>query len=126
MSSAPLARERGAELLHVLFLELAVEPDVSSTRMFNRADRRPAEQILGFVDHLGGLIVKVPSEEVGRTIAAGEGEHVTMATRTMKEWVRLPYPEGGDPRQWRDCLLAARTFVSGDAAKNNVSVSHYD
>lgn len=105
------ARESGNDLLHALAATFPSDLGVKPGRMFNGQGLRVDGLFFAFVSSTGRLVVKLSEASVGRLVAEGEAEPVTMGTRTMREWASLPQPQDGDLDRWRGALHDARAFV---------------
>ena len=57
----------------------------------------------------GGLLVKLPADQVAKLIAAGRGEPFKPARHVFKEWLAVPTYER---RRWARLLDEARDFVA--------------
>jgi len=86
-------------------------PPVTRKRALGGQGHAVGDRLFAFVGSAGRLIAKVPAGTVADLIAAGEGEPVTMGTRTMREWVGIPAdrPDG----VWQDVVVEAHRFVAG-------------
>jgi len=85
-------------------------PPVTRKRALGGQGHAVGDRLFAFVGSAGRLIAKVPAGTVADLIAAGEGEPVTMGSRTMREWVGIPADR---PQVWQDVVAAAHRFVAG-------------
>lgn len=105
-------------LLDELAAEFLRAPDVEVGTMFRSPGLRVAGKIFAFLGHDDRLIVKLPRARARGVVAAGTAHEVTMGSRTMKEWVSLPFDDDdldGTLARWRDAAHEAHDFVSGAA-----------
>ena len=93
----------GVEALRTLVADLPV----TTGRMFNGEGVKVHDRFFAFVGRDGELIAKLPEARVRELVANGEGAHVTMGRRTMREWVRVP---AGAP--WDAVVREAYEFVA--------------
>ena len=102
------------ERAHAIFDPIAEEhlglPGIDIGPMFGTEGLRVRGKVYGFVEHEGGLIVKVSSDRADELVARGEAARMVMRGREMREWVTVR-PDAGAER-WRALLSDARAFVS--------------
>lgn len=106
------ARDDGTEVVRRLAADLPPEAGVTEGRMFNGVGFQTGGKLFAFVNHTGGLMIKLPHQEARRLVEDGTAEAVTMGTRTMREWVTIEAPDDGDTTRWRSLLAAAHDFVA--------------
>jgi hypothetical protein len=98
---------------HMIFDPIAqdhlLSPGIDMGRMFSTEGLRVRGKVYAFVEHEGGLIVKVSSDRADALAAAGDAERMRMRGREMREWVTVR-PEAGAER-WRSLMDEARAFV---------------
>jgi hypothetical protein len=87
---------------------LALE-GVDMGRMFSTEGLRIRGKVYAFLDHEGGLIVKVPKARADDLVADGAVERMRMRGHEMREWVTVPPMAGAD--RWRSLIDEARVFV---------------
>lgn len=78
------------ELLHAVAERLAAEGPVEIGTMFRSPGLRTGTKIFAFLGAGDYLIVKLPRNRANALIAEDRAGHVTMGTRTMREWVEIP------------------------------------
>jgi TfoX/Sxy family transcriptional regulator of competence genes len=108
-------RRRGEELLHVLAARFPVDAAVTEDRMFNGQGLKLGTKFFAFVSHTGELVIKVSQAEASRLVDDRVAEPMIMRNRTMREWVRIPYPVDGDQGQWQQMLRLAWRYAAGSA-----------
>ena len=86
-------------------------PPVTRKRALVGQGHAVGDRLFAFIGTAGRLIAKVPAGTVADLIAAGEGEPVTMGSRTMREWVGIPADRPDEV--WQDVVAAAHRFVAG-------------
>ncbi|MFC6879446.1 MULTISPECIES: MmcQ/YjbR family DNA-binding protein [Actinomadura] len=89
------------------------EPDVAMGTMFRSPGLRVGGKVFAFLGHDGELIVKLPQDRARRLVDAGTAEHVTMGTRTMREWIAFPAQENDTATLalWRNIAHDAHQYV---------------
>jgi hypothetical protein len=100
----------GEELFWQLAEPLLTEPEVTSSTMMGLPCLRLSGRFFASLDRrTQALLVKLPADQVGELIAAGEGEPFAPAGRVFRQWVALPRP---DRDRWRALLAEARHFAT--------------
>jgi TfoX/Sxy family transcriptional regulator of competence genes len=101
------------DLLEEIAEGFSNEPDVTMGTMFRSPGLRAGGKIFAFLGHDGELIVKLPQDRTRQLVDAGTAEHVTMGTRTMREWVALPAQESDTATLtlWRNVAHDAHQYV---------------
>jgi len=61
-----------------------------------------------------GLVLKLPSDAITKTLATREAQALVMGKRTMREWVHLHLPTVNAYRDELPLLRAAMKFVQPD------------
>ena len=93
--------------------EFLAEPDVEESTMFGFACIRAGGEFVAMPGKsFGGMVVKLPEDQVDALIDSGAGRSVAPAGRTFREWVGVD-----DASLWRDLIEQsigfARTQASG-------------
>ncbi|MCA2187199.1 hypothetical protein [Nonomuraea cavernae] len=101
------------DLLEEIAEDFSDQPDVTMGTMFRSPGLRAGGKIFAFLGHDGELIVKLPHQRACQLVDAGAAEHVTMGTRTMREWVAFPAQGSGTATLilWRSAAHAAHQYV---------------
>ncbi|MEU4539835.1 hypothetical protein AB0G15_33800 [Streptosporangium sp. NPDC023825] len=101
------------DLLRKVAEDFGDDPDVAMATMFRSPGLRTGGKIFAFLGRRGELIVKLPRDQARRLLDAGTAEHVTMGTRTMREWVAFPARDGDTATLalWRNMAHDAHRYV---------------
>ena len=108
----PAARRtpsRGDRLFAELTTHLRRQPGIETGRMLRSTGLKVNGAFFAFVGNDDRLILKLPRETVEAMVAQGKGNRVTMGTRTMREWIALPFPEPAPNGAAGDETRAAET-----------------
>jgi hypothetical protein len=84
-------------------------PDIDIGPLFGTEGLRVRGKVYAFVEHVGGLVAKVPEARADELVASGGAERMRMRDRDMREWVTVR-PDAG-PDRWRALMDEARAFV---------------
>ena len=84
--------------------ELAGE-SIDQGPMFSTVGWRRGGKVFAFVGRSGELMVKLPEARVAELIGNDAGMPMTVGTRTMREWVRIPVDA-----EWASIVVEAHAF----------------
>ena len=99
---------------HLAAKQLAT-PGVTLGRALHREVLQVHGAVYAFLKE-GRLVVKLPPERAAALVEAGEAARFELGARTMKGWVAVPLPAGGDPAPWLRLLDEAREHVAAKVA----------
>jgi len=103
------AMARAHEIFDPIAQEHLERPDIDVGPMFGTEGLRVRGKVYAFVEHQGGLIVKVPEARADELASSGGAERMRMRGRDMREWVTVR-PDAGAER-WRALIDEAQRFV---------------
>ena len=87
--------------------EFLVEPDIEQSTMFGFACIRADGEFVAMPGKsFGGMVVKLPEDDVDELIASGAGRSVAPGGRTFREWVGVD-----DEARWRDLIEGSIAFA---------------
>ena len=84
-------------------------PGVDIGRMFGTEGLRVRGKVFAFVEHLGGLVVKIPEERVTELADLGIADRMVMRDRPMREWATVGVEAG--PQRWDDLIGEAFAYL---------------
>ena len=103
------AMQRAHEIFDPIAADHLARPGVDIGPMFGTEGLRVRGKVYAFVEHQGGLIVKVPRARADELAATGAAERMVMREREMREWVTVM--PTADPERWRSLIDEAHDFV---------------
>ena len=103
------AREAGRAQLDEVADEFLARDGVDWGAMFGSTGLRVRGKVFALATFDGDLMVKVPAARAAELAAAGAATPVSMAGRTMREWVAMPLAAG--PSAWRALIDEAHAYV---------------
>jgi hypothetical protein len=103
------AMQKAHEIFDPIAADHLARPGVDIGRMFSTDGLRVRGKVYAFVEHEGGLIVKVSQDRADELTATGAASRMVMREREMREWVTVP-PAAGAAR-WRALIDEAHDFV---------------
>ncbi|NMD97661.1 hypothetical protein HF877_20025 [Rhodococcus sp. BL-253-APC-6A1W] len=107
--------DRAQAFLDEIAVEYRSDPAVEMGTMFRSPGLRVGGRIFAFLGGDQRLIVKLPRSRALEAVDTGTAHHVTMGSRTMKEWVAFPL-DGNDLAgtldTWRHAAREAHNFVA--------------
>ncbi|MBX9245253.1 hypothetical protein ICW40_10595 [Actinotalea ferrariae] len=108
----------GDLLLTEVSEHLRGSPAVEEGLMLHSPGLKVGGTFFAFVGGDDDLIVKLPRARADAAVADGSAHPVTLGTRTMKEWVSVPFPgRSGDGREaWRAAVDEAHAYVASLSA----------
>jgi hypothetical protein len=83
-------------------------PGVDEGPIFSSTGWRVHGKVFAFAARSGELVLKLPEARVRELVVAGDGDPMTLGTRTMREWVRIA-PAG----DWEPLVVEAHRFGAG-------------
>lgn len=110
-------RAAGQALLDRVADDFAGNGGVDRTPMFGSSALRVHGKIFAFVGGDGELIVKLPAEDAGQLIAAGNGTAVTIGRNPAREWVAVEASADDDLGPWRDLVAASFDYVAQQSVR---------
>ena len=84
-------------------------PGVDIGRMFGTEGLRVRGKVFAFVEHLGGLVVKVPEARVTELAEQGIAERMVMRERPMREWATVGVDAGAE--RWNELIGEAFAYL---------------
>lgn len=102
--------------LDAIAAEYRDDPAIEMGTMFHSPGLRVGGKIFAFLGGDQRLIVKLPRARALEAVGTGTAHHVTMGSRTMKEWVAFPLDGDdldGTLNTWRHAAREAHDFVAG-------------
>lgn len=105
------AYEESLAILRTLVADFPHDRTVTVGRMFNGEGVKVGGKFFAFVGRNGDLIAKLPEAVVRELVSGQDADPLSMGTRTMREWVRIPMK--ADVAAWRNALEQAYSFVAG-------------
>jgi hypothetical protein len=102
-------------LAQCLFDEMAEEhlqlPEVTMGPILQNQGLKVNGKVFAFLKG-DRLVVKIPAQQAATLVESGEGEAFESGGRTMREWVTVGAPVGGDkPKRWQVLTSDARRYV---------------
>jgi hypothetical protein len=109
-------RRRGEDRLQELARQFPANAGVVAGRMFNGQGLKVGDRFFAFVSHTGDLVIKVSRDEAAQLVDDHQAEPMTMGNRTMREWVRLPWPrDDQDHDHWPAMVQRAWRYAVDQA-----------
>jgi TfoX/Sxy family transcriptional regulator of competence genes len=101
--------QKAHEIFDPIAADHLTRPGVDIGRMFSTEGLRVRGKVYAFVEHEGGLIVKVPQSRADELAATGAASRMVMREREMREWVTVPLAAGAE--RWRELIDEGHDFV---------------